>query len=94
MRSHAASGQVASIRRVPWSLPLCRGEARITMTAPIEDRTPGSNMEGFVLADDEVKLRYTDMDAQKGKTSYYYVRIEQADGNLAWASPVWITYKP
>ena len=29
-----------------------------------------------------------------GKTSYYYVRVEQADGNLAWASPLWITYKP
>ena len=42
----------------------------------------------------EVKLRYTDMDAARGKTSYYYVRIEQADGNLAWASPMWITWKP
>jgi hypothetical protein len=43
----------------------------------------------------EVKgLRFLDMDAQAGKTSYYYVRVEQADGNLAWASPVWITYKP
>jgi hypothetical protein len=43
----------------------------------------------------EVKgLRYTDMDAAEGKTSYYYVRVEQADGNLAWASPMWITYKP
>ena len=29
-----------------------------------------------------------------GQASYYYVRIEQADGNLAWASPMWITYKP
>jgi hypothetical protein len=42
----------------------------------------------------EVSLRYTDMDAKQGKTSYYYVRIEQEDGNLAWASPMWITYKP
>jgi hypothetical protein len=41
-----------------------------------------------------VNLRYTDVDAKKGKTSYYYVRIEQEDGNLAWASPMWITYKP
>jgi hypothetical protein len=39
-------------------------------------------------------LRYSDMDAKQGKTSYYYVRVEQADGNLAWASPMWITYKP
>jgi hypothetical protein len=43
---------------------------------------------------EEVKLRYTDMDAKAGKTSYYYVRVEQEDGNLAWASPMWITYKP
>jgi hypothetical protein len=42
----------------------------------------------------EAKLHFTDMEAQEGKTSYYYVRIEQADGNLAWASPMWITYKP
>jgi hypothetical protein len=42
----------------------------------------------------EVELRYTDMDAGEGKTNYYYVRIEQADGNLAWASPMWITYQP
>ncbi len=29
-----------------------------------------------------------------GETHYYYVRVEQADGNLAWASPMWITYQP
>jgi hypothetical protein len=42
----------------------------------------------------DVSLRYTDMDPNKGKTSYYYVRVEQDDGNIAWASPLWITYKP
>ena len=41
-----------------------------------------------------VKLRYTDMDAQPGRTHFYYVRVEQDDGNLAWASPMWITYRP
>lgn len=25
-----------------------------------------------------------------GKTSYYYVRAQQADGNLLWTSPMWI----
>jgi hypothetical protein len=29
----------------------------------------------------------------KGKTSYYYVRGEQADGELVWVSPMWITFK-
>jgi hypothetical protein len=39
----------------------------------------------------DVNLTFTDADAQSGKTSYYYVRVEQSDGNLAWASPMWIT---
>jgi hypothetical protein len=41
----------------------------------------------------QVKLHYADDDARPGQTHYYYVRVEQADGNLAWASPMWITYK-
>lgn len=27
-----------------------------------------------------------------GKTSYYYVRGEQTDGEVVWVSPMWITY--
>jgi hypothetical protein len=34
-----------------------------------------------------------DDDARPGQSHYYYVRVEQADGNLAWASPLWISYK-
>ena len=41
----------------------------------------------------EVNLRFADDDARPGQTHYYYIRVEQADGNLAWASPMWITYK-
>lgn len=39
----------------------------------------------------EVALNYTDDEAKAGETHYYYVRVEQKDGNLAWGSPVWIT---
>jgi hypothetical protein len=42
----------------------------------------------------DVTLRYADTAAAPSKAHYYYVRIEQTDGNLAWASPLWITYKP
>jgi hypothetical protein len=42
----------------------------------------------------EVRVHYVDMQAKPGMTSYYYVRAEQQDGNLAWGSPLWITYKP
>jgi len=41
----------------------------------------------------DVSLIYQDDDARPGQTYYYYVRAEQADGNLAWGSPIWITYE-
>ncbi|MDH7569404.1 MAG: hypothetical protein QHJ73_07455 [Armatimonadota bacterium] len=37
-----------------------------------------------------VDFSWTDGDPTPG-TSYYYVRGEQADGELVWVSPVWIT---
>jgi len=38
-----------------------------------------------------MSLSYTDREPGSG-THYYYVRVEQKDGQLAWSSPVWITY--
>jgi hypothetical protein len=40
-----------------------------------------------------VDFVWKDTAAQRGKTSYYYVRGEQSDGELVWASPMWITYR-
>jgi hypothetical protein len=37
----------------------------------------------------EYKGAWTDL-APKAGTHYYYVRVEQVDGQLAWASPMWI----
>jgi len=42
----------------------------------------------------EVRFDWADFDAKPGKTSYYYVRGEQSDGELVWVSPMWITYQP
>lgn len=41
----------------------------------------------------EVEFTWRDTAAEVGKTSYYYVRGEQENGELVWASPMWITYK-
>ncbi len=38
----------------------------------------------------EYQGTWTDKDAD-GKTHYYYVRVEQTDGELAWGSPMWVT---
>ena len=40
-----------------------------------------------------VNFSWTDNAAERGKTAYYYVRGEQADGELVWVSPMWITYR-
>jgi hypothetical protein len=41
-------------------------------------------------AQQEVALEYRDNNPDRG-TSYYYARIEQEDGQIAWASPIWIS---
>ena len=41
----------------------------------------------------EVTFNWLDDTAQSGKTSWYYVRGEQTDGQLVWASPMWIAVK-
>jgi len=40
----------------------------------------------------EVDLEWLDTAARAG-TSYYYVRVLQENGELGWASPMWITYE-
>ncbi len=42
----------------------------------------------------DVELSWTDPKPTPGKTSYYYVRGEQVDGELVWVSPMWIKYHP
>jgi hypothetical protein len=42
---------------------------------------------------ESVSLKYTDREPKVG-LNYYYFRVLQDDGQVAWASPVWIHYKP
>jgi hypothetical protein len=41
----------------------------------------------------DVQFTWRDNAAVKGRTSYYYVRGEQSDGELVWVSPMWIKYE-
>ena len=40
----------------------------------------------------DVTFEYLDNSIQPGE-SYYYVRAEQTDGQLAWSSPIWVQYR-
>lgn len=41
----------------------------------------------------EAEFEFLDVDSAPG-THWYYVRLEQEDGELAWSSPIWIEQKP
>ena len=38
----------------------------------------------------ELAFQWTDPKPASGR-HYYYVRVEQADGNVAWSSPIWVS---
>jgi hypothetical protein len=37
----------------------------------------------------EFEIKFVDMEAQAG-LNYYYFRVQQEDGEIAWASPIWV----
>ena len=46
----------------------------------------------FAPAGKEADLEFLDNDAGPGE-HWYYVRVEQRDGELAWSSPIWVTLR-
>lgn len=38
------------------------------------------------------EIKYIDRDYSE-KSSYYYLRVIQKDGEMAWSSPIWVTYQ-
>lgn len=40
----------------------------------------------------EMEFAYTDATAKPG-AAYYYIRVEQQDGQLGWSSPIWVKYE-
>jgi hypothetical protein len=68
-------------------------EIKVIGTAPLAKVTILKNSEPAVAFDGmkgaEFQTAWTDPKPTAG-THYYYVRVEQADGELAWSSPMWI----
>lgn len=40
----------------------------------------------------DFEIKFVDMDAKPG-LNYYYFRVQQEDGEIGWASPIWINLK-
>lgn len=45
----------------------------------------------FSLGTDQLDLSWTD---DSTETAFYYVRVFQIDGEMAWSSPIWVTTSP
>jgi hypothetical protein len=77
-------------------------DIRVLGTAPVRKVDIVRQVEGespaYVAAFEpgkaDVQFTWTDRDARPGKVNMYYVRIQQTNEALAWASPFWIHYQP
>ena len=66
---------------------------RLWGTAPFQNVSvvKDNNIVYSTSGDRVLFFNWQDLTAQSGKTSYYYVRGLQADGQVVWVSPMWVT---
>ena len=76
--SEASVVKVKAVGTVPLSRVVVIKNNEFVYTAE-----PGEKESSFEFRDEKV---------QEGE-SYYYVRVEQSDGSLAWSSPIWVNYQ-
>jgi hypothetical protein len=64
------------------------GTAALAEVAVIRDGAPA-----YVARpqQEDVEIRWEDPPPTGGRASYYYLRAVQADGEVAWSSPVWVS---
>ncbi len=69
-------------------------EVKVFGTAPlakVEVLKDSNVVHTFEPGKAEFQGKWTDPRAEQG-THYYYIRVQQTDGELAWGSPLWINY--
>ncbi len=70
-------------------------EVKLTGTAPFSKVVIVKNNQ-YVYSKEpksaNVSFAWRDANPTVGKVSYYYVRGDQANGEIVWVSPMWITY--
>lgn len=66
-----------------------RGTAAFSKVTLVKDDV---EVQSYTPNKDTVELTWKDPSPTPGKTSYYYFRGEQANDEMVWVSPMWITY--
>jgi hypothetical protein len=65
------------------------GTSRFAKVVIVKD---GKYVYSTAPNEQHVEFSWRDNQPAKGKISYYYVRGEQDNGEIVWASPFWIKY--
>ncbi|MFN0170842.1 MAG: hypothetical protein ACKV22_30855, partial [Bryobacteraceae bacterium] len=73
-------------------------QIQVEGTAPISKvdiiRGVGKETPAYVYAaepgSETFRIRWRDRQLTPGTTTYWYVRVQQTDGNIAWSSPIWV----
>ena len=81
-------GDELSSRVIPNLLVKARGTGPIARVHVIRDNQYVHLEKG---AGPQIEFTYRDRSLTPGE-HYYYIRVEQEDGNVAWASPIWVKY--
>jgi hypothetical protein len=82
------TGDEASIRNQPELIVTIIGTAPIRKVDIIRNNAYVYSREA---SGEQIEFSYRDTSLTKGEY-YYYVRVEQRDGNVAWASPIWVKF--
>lgn len=80
-------GDISSTKSAPKLLVKVQGTAPIKEIQVIKNNT---YIHKVTPNQKDASFEYIDRAIAPGE-SYYYVRVEQTDGNLAWSSPIWVT---
>ena len=80
-------GEMLSTTTAPVFTVRLFGTAAFQNVSVIKD----GNVVYSTSGDRVVSFTWQDPSTTKGKTSYYYVRGLQTDGNIVWVSPMWVT---
>ncbi|MER3415217.1 MAG: hypothetical protein C4297_03265 [Gemmataceae bacterium] len=83
----AIMGDVVTLHKPPTLTVYVRGTAPLDKVEILKDSKPVHSFQP--LAGEEFRGQWTD-DTSDTADHYYYVRVQQKDGELAWSSPIWV----
>ncbi len=80
-------GDIFSTSSIPTLKAVIRGTDNIKEVVVVRD----NDYVHTVTGDGErMEIEYREQSLESGE-HFYYVRVEQEDGNVAWSSPIWVT---